>query len=76
MTTALKYTEDFCEKESNNLFFMSVVDKAKAGGFVLLDRQFILNKRKSFIMTTKMKHRIYSLGRGCSVPHVESLRTK
>lgn len=33
MTTALKYTEDFCEKESNNLFFMSVVDKAKAGGF-------------------------------------------
>lgn len=63
MTTVLKYTEDFCEKESNNLFVMSVVEKAKADGFVLLDRRFMLDKRKSFIMTTKMKRDIF-IGKG------------
>lgn len=65
--TVLKSTEEF--NESYNLFFMCLVDKAKADRFVLLNRRVVLDTRRSFMM-------IHSLLEGWCVPHVQSLRIK
>lgn len=62
--TVFKYTEELYEKENNNLFFMCVVDKAKADGFALLDRRLMLDTRRSFIMIKIMKQRDTFIGRG------------